>query len=164
VAEELVFTEQEATFLKELVRNRVAFLIVGLASAALQGAPAVTQDVDLWFKNLSDPGIRKALDKVGAVYVPPMGGNPPMFAGGGAELFDIVMRMDGLESFTREYSRAIEVSLGRVKVRALPLHRIIASKRAANRSKDRLTIPMLENALLSLSATRDKRSPRKKRP
>jgi hypothetical protein len=163
VAEELVFTEQEAAFLRELVRNRVAFLIVGLASAALQGAPAVTQDVDLWFQNLSDPGIRKALDRVGAAYVPPIGGNPPMFAGGGVELFDIVLRMDGLDSFSREFSRAIEISLGRFKVKLLPLARIIASKKAANRSKDKLTIPMLENALLTLDAMKGPRPPRRKR-
>jgi hypothetical protein len=28
--------------------------------AALQGAPVVTQDVDLWFEDLGDPGIREA--------------------------------------------------------------------------------------------------------
>jgi hypothetical protein len=163
VAEPAVFTEKESVFLRELVRNRVAFMIVGLTSAALQGAPAVTQDVDLWFKDLSDRGIRRALDKVGGVYVPPIGGNPPMFAGEGIELFDIVLRMDGLGSFAREYARALEVPLGRFKVKVLPLARIIASKKAANRPKDKLTISMLESALVARSSVVRSRPSRRKR-
>ena len=42
-----IFTENEIRFLRELVKNRVPFMIVGLSAAALQGAPVVTQDVDL---------------------------------------------------------------------------------------------------------------------
>lgn len=163
MAEDLIFTEKEAAFLKDLVRNQVPFMVVGLASAALQGAPLVTQDVDLWFKDLSDPGIRKALDKAGAVYVPPTGGHPPMFAGEGVELFDIVLRMDGLGSFAKELSQAVEVPLGRTRIKLLPLARIIASKKAANRPKDRLSIPVLENALLAVESRKKSRPTRTKR-
>jgi hypothetical protein len=81
-------------------------MVVGLAAAALQGAPAVTQDVDLWFGNLSDPGIHGALRKVGGSYVPPMGLNPPMFAGECVKLFDIALKMDGLRSFEEEIKQA----------------------------------------------------------
>jgi hypothetical protein len=150
-----IVTEAEQAFLRQLVKQKVAFLIVGLSSAALQGAPAVTQDIDLWFADLGDPGLKRALEKVGAVYVPPIGLNPPMFAGKGMGLFDIVLRMDGLRSFEQEARRALEVRLGGVKVKLLPLDRIIASKRAANRPKDRLVIPVLESAL---AAVRDRRS------
>ena len=79
--EDLIFTSKEARFLKELVRNKVPFMIVGLSAAALQGAPVVTQDIDLWFKNLNNPGIKKALKQVDGAYVPPLGMNPPAFAG-----------------------------------------------------------------------------------
>lgn len=65
---DLIFSDQEAEFLRELVRQNVDFMIVGLSAAALQGAPVVTQDVDLWFNNLEDPGIRKALHKVHGSY------------------------------------------------------------------------------------------------
>jgi hypothetical protein len=63
VDKNLIFGDKEATFLRELIRQKVDFMIVGLSAAALQGAPVVTQDVDLWFKDLSDPGIKKALKK-----------------------------------------------------------------------------------------------------
>jgi hypothetical protein len=39
-----IFTENEIRFLRELVKNHVPFMIVGLSAAALQGAPVVTQN------------------------------------------------------------------------------------------------------------------------
>jgi hypothetical protein len=49
----------------------VPFLILGLSAAALQGAPVVTQDVDLWFERLDDPRLTAALQQVNGAYVPP---------------------------------------------------------------------------------------------
>jgi hypothetical protein len=86
-------------------------MVVGLSAAALQGAPVVTQDRDLWFEDLSDPKLAPALAKVGAGYVPHFGWNPPMLAGQGSEVFDVVIRMDGLEWFSAEWKRALEVRL-----------------------------------------------------
>jgi hypothetical protein len=139
--------ESELRFLRALLRRKVRFMVVGLSAAALQGAPVVTQDVDLWFEDLNDPRLREALREVGAAYVPPSILNPPMFAGGGVELFDIVLRMDGLGKFAEELPHSIEVPLGRQKLRVLAVDRILKSKRAANRPKDRLVIPVLEDAL-----------------
>lgn len=122
-------------------------MVVGLSAATLQGAPVVTQDVDLWFETLEDPKLSRALQEVGAAYVPPSINNPPMLAGLGAELFDIVIRMDGLESFSSEINNCIEIPLGRYQLKVLSLERILVSKLAANRPKDRLTIPVLRDAL-----------------
>ena len=152
-----IFTESEQAFLGELTRLKVDFMIVGLAAAALQGAPAVTQDIDLWFKDLADPRIREALERVGGVYVPPTASTPPLFAGKNVSLFDIVLRMDGLGSFDRESRDSMLIRLGRMKVRVLPLARIIASKKAANRAKDRLILPVLEDALATLKKARKSR-------
>jgi hypothetical protein len=77
-------SESESRFLDGLTRRNVQFLVVDLSAAALQGAPVVTQDVDLWFGNLNDPAIREALRELGATYVPPFELNPPMFVGGAA--------------------------------------------------------------------------------
>jgi len=57
--------ENELRFLGALLRRNVRFMLVGLSAAALQGAPVVTQDVDLWFEDLSDPRIREALQERG---------------------------------------------------------------------------------------------------
>ena len=64
MADPLIFGDDEIEFLKALVREKVDFMIVGLSAAALQGAPVVTQDIDLWFRQLPDPGIERALKKV----------------------------------------------------------------------------------------------------
>jgi hypothetical protein len=140
-------TAKEERFLRALVEEGVDFMVVGLAAAALQGAPAVTQDIDLWFRDLSDPALQRAVRRVGAVYIPPGPANPPLIAGGDAALFDIVVHMHGLRSFAQEARRALRVHVGEVEVRVLPLDRVIASKRATDRPKDRAILPALEDAL-----------------
>jgi len=129
-------------------------MVVGLSAATSQGAPVVTQDVDLWFENLGESKISRALQEVGAAYVPPSAFNPPMLAGTGAELFDIVVRMDGLGTFAQEIKNCIDVSLGRQKLKVLSLKRILASKLAANRPKDKLTIPVLRDALAATQSVK----------
>jgi hypothetical protein len=134
------------------VDEGVEFLVVGLAAAALQGAPAVTQDIDLWFRDLSDPALQRALRRAGATYVPPSLQNPPLLAGGDAILFDVVVNMHGLGSFTQEARRSLRVPVGAVEVRVLPLSRVIASKKATDRPKDRAILPALEDALRVLQS------------
>ena len=84
---------------------------------------------------------------MGATYVPPSNFNPPMLAGTGAELFVIVLRMDGIGPFADEFKNCVNVPIGRQRLKVLSLERIIASKIAANREKDKLTIPVLRDAL-----------------
>jgi hypothetical protein len=132
-------------------------MVVGLSAATLQGAPVVTQDIDLWFENLGEPKMSQALREVGAAYVPPSVHNPPMLAGEGAELFDIVIRMDGLGGFADEIKHCVEIPLGRRKLKVLSLERVLASKIAANRAKDTLTIPVLRDALVTTQSVRLRR-------
>jgi len=153
VAAPAIFTESEQAFLKELNRLGVEYMIVGLAAAALQGAPAVTQDIDLWFRDLTDPRIGEALKRVGGIYVPPTPSTPPMFAGKKVALFDIVLTMHGLRRFDREQKDAFDIRVGRMNLKVLPLERIIASKKATNREKDRLVLPVLKDALATLKKT-----------
>jgi hypothetical protein len=153
VAVPLPFSESERRLLCALLKRKVRFMVVGLSAATLQGAPVVTQDVDLWFENLGEPKISRALQEVGAAYVPPSLNNPPMLAGLGADLFDIVIRMDGLGEFADEIKSCVEIPLGRQKLKVLSLERILASKLAANRLKDKLAIPVLRDALTATKAT-----------
>jgi hypothetical protein len=127
-----------------LLKRKVRFMVVGLSAATLQGAPVVTQDVDLWFENLGEQKISRALQEVGAAYVPPGNFNPPM----------LVLRMDGLGTFADEIKNCVEISLGRQKLKVLSLERILASKIAANRAKDRLTIPVLRDALAAIQSVK----------
>jgi hypothetical protein len=154
----LKFTSGEARFLRELLRRRVPFMVVGLSGAALQGAMVVTQDVDLWFRNPGEPRIKRALKAVKGTYVPIIYLNPPRFVGDAVDVFDIVMNMSGLEDFDVERRNAMFVPLGRYRLPVLPLERIIVSKQAANREKDRLVLPRLKNALKTRQSLRRKQS------
>ena len=158
MAENTIFSDKEAIFLRELVKLEVQFMIVGLSAAALQGAPVVTQDVDLWFKDLSDPGIKKALKKVGGTLVPPIGLNPPMFAGKCVQLFDIVTFMHGLDSFEKEMANTVDLPLGNFTVKVLKLARIIKSKEAVGREKDMLVLPVLRDVLATLNIVQKKKA------
>ena len=62
----LPFSENELRLLRVLLNRKVSFMVVGLAAASLQGAPVVSQDVDLWFENLGELKISRALQEVGA--------------------------------------------------------------------------------------------------
>ena len=160
MAEVLPLSDAELRLLQSLVRHKIRFLVVGLSAAALQGAPVVTEDVDLWFEDLNDKKLTQALIEVGAAYVPPFGFNPPMLAGTGSEPFDVVLRMDGLGRFREEWKNALSFRIGNLRLKVLPLERILASKRAANRAKDQRVIPVLTNCVRALK-TKRKHPPRK---
>ena len=163
MAEKAIFTGKEVSFLKELHKQGVDYMIVGAAAAALQGAPIVTQDIDLWFRDLADPALRKAVAWVGGVIVPSIGLHPPTFAGGTVELFGIVLTMHGLGTFDEEKKRSILVDLGALPVRILALDRIIKSKETVGRPKDILTLPVLRDALATIKKRKASKAQRAKR-
>lgn len=163
MAEKAIFTSKEVSFLKELQKIGVDYMIVGAAAAALQGAPIVTQDIDLWFRDPADPALKRAVAKVGGAIVPSIGLHPPTFAGGAVELFDIVMTMHGLGSFDEETKNSIIIDLGGFPVRILALDRIIKSKETLGRPKDILTLPALKDALATIKRRKTAKSHRSKK-
>ncbi|MFZ1865369.1 MAG: hypothetical protein WAU39_14180, partial [Polyangiales bacterium] len=88
----------EQAFLRALQSEGVSFMLVGIAAARLQGAPVVTEDIDLWFAEGSQGGIAAAARQAGVVYVPAgVAMNPPTFGGRDVRL-DQVLSMSGLGS------------------------------------------------------------------
>ena len=154
MAKNLIFTASEIRFLRELVRCKVDFMIIGLSAAALQKAPVVTQDIDLWFADLTDPKLAKALKKTKSIYIPPMKDHPPMFAGDDAKIFDIVTHVHGLGEYADVKKNAIKIQLDNFKVPVLPLELIIKSKQATGRKKDKLYLSVLKDALKTIKYTK----------
>ncbi len=154
MAELPLFGKREIAFLAALRAARVEFIVVGLSAAALQGAPVVTRDVDLWVNDVADENFLAVLKRFGAAYVPPVGLNPPMIVGKRIDAFDLVVSMQGLNSFAAEYRRSRDIVVGTTKVRVLPLDRVIASRRAVNRPKDRAVLPVLEDVLRTIKEAR----------
>jgi hypothetical protein len=142
----------ELVFLRELTLARSRFVVVGLGAAVLQGADTVTQDLDLWFRSLGDPAIAAAARKAGGVFV--TRSNPPMIAGEGLDRIDLVTHCDGLKSFDAEYKKAIDIQVADFAIKILPLQRVIASKLAAGRPKDKAVLEALRATLAARRATR----------
>jgi hypothetical protein len=147
-------TDAEIVFLKELARRRVKFMVVGMSAAVIQGADLGTEDIGLWFESLSDPGLDEAARAAGGVIA--WRANPPMLTGKGLDHIDLVIRCDGLRAFDVEYAAAIEAEAFGVKVRVLPLQRVISSKKAANRLKDQAVLPALRAALAAIKSSKNK--------
>ena len=155
------FTPKELAFFRALQRRKVDFLVVGLSAATLQGAPVVTQDIDLWFEDLNDPKFRSALKETGGFFVPPFGSHPPQIGGDGLDLFDIVVHLHGLESFRKEYRHSKKVRVGNITLHVLPLERIMKSKRALGRKKDEAVLPVLLDAYRTITGSRRRRKAKK---
>jgi hypothetical protein len=68
--------------------------------------------------------------------------------------------MDGLGTFAEEYQKCVEIRVDRQMLKVLGLERMLASKWAAKRPKDQLTIPVMQDAL-TVQKTR-KRSAKKR--
>ena len=132
---EFVLTPAERELLQALNTLRVRYLLVGMGAALIEGATGTTQDLDLWFgsidpASLSEAARREGLDRI-----------------------DLVLSAQGLGPFEDEYARAREYVVDDVPLRVLPLERVIASKKAANRAKDAAQIPLLEAALAARRET-----------
>jgi predicted nucleotidyltransferase len=140
-----VIGDQEVEFLRELVRAKTPFMIVGASAAILQGYDGGTKDIDLWFASTSDVGLDRAARKMGGMFI--WRANPPVLSGEALVNFDVVNTMHGLGSFKEEYRDAIDVQVDDFTVKMLPLDRIIASKTVADRDKDRASLPALKAAL-----------------
>jgi predicted nucleotidyltransferase len=124
-------------------------MIVGLSAAVLQGANSGTRDIDIWFEDIADARLGDAIRSAGGIWVSGRFGMRPPQIGGDAigDRLDVVTHMHGLGKFAEEFANTMEVEVDGVPLRVLLLERIIASKRAAGRTKDLAAIPALEEAM-----------------
>lgn len=144
---EFVLTPAERALLQALDALGVRFLLVGMGAALVEGANGTTQDLDLWFGSIDVAKLDEAARRAGGFYTSGFGMQPPAIGGDGLDRVDLVLTASGLESFDDEYARARDYVLDDLRVRVLPLERVLASKRAAKRPKDIAQIPLLEAAL-----------------
>lgn len=144
---EFALTRAERALFEALRALDVPCLLVGMGAALVEGAQGTTQDLDLWFGRIDSAKVGEAARRAGGFYTSGVGLQPPAIGGDGLERVGVVLTASGLEPFEAEYARSREYVLDEVRVRVLPLERVIVSKRAANRPKDAAQIPLLEAAL-----------------
>jgi predicted nucleotidyltransferase len=146
---DFAFTEPERRLLQALHDRGTRFLVVGLGAALIEGAPVATLDVDLWLERIDDARVAAAVADAGGFWVGGFGVQPPAFGGAGLERLDVVLTLHGLGTFDEEYARAVDREIDGLRLKVLPLDRVILSKRTTNRPKDRAVLPILEATLLA---------------
>jgi len=127
-------------------RHRVRYLFIGKSGAILLGYPDTTQDADVFIEKRPENAAAavEALRELGFPLTEPQAdevrrGKDFVQIRNGPFDLDLVFAPDGIESFDDAWAR-------RVEVEGFPvchLDDIIASKKAANRVKDRETLPRL---------------------
>jgi hypothetical protein len=131
-------------FLKALHQEHIRFILIGAMAAIEQGAPLATIDYDFWVQLPERQYVRLL------AIVQRLGGT--IRARTLYELIDstqvnAIFQPDGLRSFDTEWPHCHLGRLEGIRVRILPLSRVIASKRAAGRDKDKAVLPILERTL-----------------
>jgi hypothetical protein len=128
-------------------RHGVRYLFLGKSGAILLGYPDTTQDADIYPEKSTANGraIVAAMRELGFPMAPgevadiERGKDFVQIKNGPFDL-DLIFAPDGIERFTDAWSRRVEVDGFPV----CSLGDIIASKRAANRAKDRESLARLE--------------------
>jgi hypothetical protein len=125
----------------------VDYLFIGKSGAILLGYPGTTQDVDVFPRKSEENGLRivEALRQIGFEIDEVL--NQEIISGkdfvqikSGPFDIDLVFAPDGIENYEEAKQRA-DTSSG---FPVASINDIIASKRAANRARDAIELPLLE--------------------
>ena len=149
--------EQAREVAAAFAKHKIEYLFIGKSAAILLGFPSVTQDVDIFPKKqrencerllaaLTELGFHlsaeiqnQILDGADFVQI-----NQDPFD------LDLVFAPDGIESFEGAQKRMILID----NFPIANIRDIIASKKASNRKKDRLDLPMLEDFRIEFEKAR----------
>ena len=129
-------------------------------AAIEQGAPLMTVDYDFWVRLPERKYIRLLTivqRQSGTIRA------RTLYELRDGTQVNAIFQPDGLRSFAAEWKASRWGELENVSVKVLPLQRVIASKRAANREKDLAVLPILERTL-RLAKRLEKRRARMRRP
>ena len=131
-------------FLKALREAEIDCILIGAMAAIEQGAPLMTVDYDFWVRLPERPYVRllSIVERLGGTIRA-----RTLYELSDGTQVNAIFQPDGLRSFETEWKQCRSSHLENVPVRVLPLPRVIASKRAANREKDRAVLPILERTL-----------------
>lgn len=143
-----------SAFLKALREEEIDCILIGAMAAIEHGAPIGTVDYDFWVHLPERQYIRIW------TFVHRQGGQSlgkTLFLLRDGTMVNIIFKPDGLRSFKTEFKHCKLSRLEGQPIRILPLERVIASKRAANRDKDQVVLPVLERTLRCMRRLRTKK-------
>ncbi len=141
-----------------LVRHSVAFIVVGMTAGVLQGAPAVTFDLDVLYArtDLNIARLMGALEELDGTFRTDPRRLRPNESHLRAPGHKLLMTRLGIVDFLgtlddRSYEEVLEATIvlevGEMSVRVLSLEELIAVKTRAGRDKDLAVLPLLRATL-----------------
>ena len=147
----------------ELARVHLEAILIGNAAAAIHGAPVTTVDFDFMFRpaNLNLAKLKKFSTAMGAVIFRPYYPMSKLYrvvnddTGLQADFMPVI---HGVKSFNSLRSRAEKVDFGGHPLWVASLADIVASKRAAARTRDRAVLETLEATLRERTKTQSPKS------
>jgi len=143
-------------FLKSLQQEEIECILIGAMAAVEQGAPLVTVDYDFWVR-LPERHYVRLLSVVRRLHGTVRAQTVYELSDG--TQVNVIFNPDGLRSFEVEWKACRLRTLDGVPIRVLPLQRVIASKFAANREKDRAVLPILRRTLRLTRTAQEDRVP-----
>lgn len=126
-------------------------VLVGMAAAALQGAPVTTDDFDFAFRETprNVAKLKRVAGRLNAQLSRPYYPSSRLYrltSRTGAQV-DMMPSISGFGSFESLRSHSIEADVEGRSLRIASLAAVIKSKKITNRSKDRAVMPVLEETL-----------------
>lgn len=137
---------------RALHNARLEAIMIGNAAAAMHGAPVTTLDIDFMFRKTPSNMrklkiVAKELDaQILKPYYPISSLYRVINDNTGMQL-DFMSVLHGIKSFENLRSDAVEVDFDGYKLKLAKLEKIIKSKKALGRPKDRAVIEILEKTL-----------------
>ncbi len=137
------------TLLRALAAERLEAIIVGSTAAVIQGAPVMTQDVDLLLRDTprNRVKLRALCARLDAHPVANDLAAVQTLVGADVPVDVIFDHLPGGLRFESIRARSRTVDIAGQKAVVADLADVVASKRAANRPKDRAQLPILEETL-----------------
>ena len=137
---------------RALHKARLEAIMVGNAAAAMHGAPVTTLDIDFMFRKTSG-NMRKfkifADELVAQILKPyyPVSSLYRVVNDDTGMQLDFMSVLHGIKSFENLRSDAVEVDFEGYELKLASLEKIVQSKKALGRPKDKAVIDILEKTL-----------------
>jgi hypothetical protein len=133
-----------ARLIQSLGQEKIRFQVVGMTAAVYQGVMINTMDTDFWV----DLPTRQYMRLWGLIRT--QGGSAlsqTLYVLSDGKVVNFLFEVTGLKSFAAEYRDALTMKMEGLKVKVLPLTRILKSKKTIMRDKDLAHIPHIERVL-----------------
>jgi hypothetical protein len=133
-----------ARLIQSLGQEKIRFQVVGMTAAVYQGVMINTMDTDIWVDLPTRQYMRlwQLIREQGGSAL-----SQTLYVLKDGKVINFLFEVTGLKSFATEYRDALNMKMEGLRVKVLPLARILKSKKTILREKDLAHIPLIERVI-----------------